>query len=337
MTGRERVLLALAGKPADILPALSITSTATIEAMQLSGAFYPEAHTDAAKIAALAAASRDLAGFDSVSPYFSIHLEAAALGAEMDWNGPAGTPYVKGRLLESLDELKIPNDFLSLREPQALLTAIRLLRKRYGNETAVIGKVIGPWTILYHLYGVENLLLETLLDPEHTKAVLMALSDIPVAFAKAQFEAGADAVVWADHATSDLVSAALYEETLYPVHCRAAASLTGFGPTILHCCGNVEDRVRLFASTGFTCFHADSRNDIQRLIDDAGGRILLAGFVNNPIVLSHYAPHRIAEDAERIIGEGIRMVCPECAIPTTVTGANLRALTTVLHRRIVRS
>ena len=55
-----------------------------------------------------------------------------------------------------------------------------------------------------------------LLEPDKTQKAIEALSALPVAFAKAQFEAGAAAVVWADHMTSDLVSAELYKEMLLP-------------------------------------------------------------------------------------------------------------------------
>ena len=331
MTGRERVLAALAGMPTDVPAALSITSTATVEAMRKSKSFFPDAHTNPISMAALAAESRDQGGLDSVSPYFSIHLEAAALGAKINWSDPAGTPFVVGHALSSLEDLTLPEDFCSLPIPSALIRTIGILRNRYRDNVAVIGKVIGPWTILYHLHGVENLLLDTLLDPVHTKEILMILSAIPITFAKAQFAAGADAVVWADHVTSDLVSAALYEETLYPVHRAAAEELNQFGPIILHCCGNVEDRMKLFSTTGFSCFHADSRNNIEKLISDSDNRIRLAGFVNNPVVLSQYSPRRVAAETGRILSKGITMPCPECAIPTSVTSANLRAVTSTLH------
>ena len=35
-----------------------------------------------------------------------------------------------------------------------------------GGEVAVVGKVFGPWTLGYHLFGVEEFLVNTILKPE---------------------------------------------------------------------------------------------------------------------------------------------------------------------------
>lgn len=332
MTGRERVLAALHRQPVDITPAMSITSTAVMEAMDLCGASFPAAHVDAKKMAALAAASHDIAGFDSVSPYFSIHLEASALGVEIDWYNRTGMPFVKRHVIEDLSEDLFYHKIFESKEINQLLRAIKLLRLRYGDEVAVIGKVIGPWTLLIHLYGAENLLLDSVMMPDRLSEILRDLANAPVKLAEMEFEAGADAVVWADHVTSDLISAEMYKNLLLPVHQWATGKLETMGPTILHCCGVVEDRIQLFAQTGFTCFHADSRNNTKKLLDGAGSKILLAGFVNNPIVLSQWMPASVRRNAEEIMKAGISLPAPECAIPTDVPLANLKALTDTIHR-----
>ena len=87
MTSKERVMAALYGKEFDVFPAVSLTSAANLEGMKCSGAFYPEAHLDGAKMAALAAVGHSHMNFDTVAPYFSILLEASALGSEIDWGG----------------------------------------------------------------------------------------------------------------------------------------------------------------------------------------------------------------------------------------------------------
>ena len=88
MTSKERVFAVINGEDFDVYPALNPTSVATVDAMKISGAFFPEAHTDAKKMEALASVGHNKFGFDSISPYFSILLEASALGAEVDWGFP---------------------------------------------------------------------------------------------------------------------------------------------------------------------------------------------------------------------------------------------------------
>ena len=104
----------------------------------------------------------------------------------------------------------------------------------------IIGKVMGPWTLSYHLAGVQDFLLWTLTDPDKVLGLLDRLKEVSIAFARAQLQAGADAVVIADHATGDLVSPKTYRDFPFPVH-REINHRIG-GPTILHLCGNCSDR-----------------------------------------------------------------------------------------------
>lgn len=332
MTPGERVMAAVKGQPFDVCPAISATSVATVSAMKSTGAFFPAAHTNAFGIADLAAAGHELFGFDSVAPYFSIHLEAAALGVDVDWGDPFNMPKVKGVRLERIEDASVPSGILEKRELRQLLKAIRILRERYGEKVPVIGKVVGPWTLAYHLRGVENLLIDTLLEPDKTQKAIEALSALPVAFAKAQFEAGAAAVVWADHMTSDLVSAELYKEMLLPVHKRAMLELSGYGPIILHTCGNVMDRIGYFAEAGFTCFHMDSRNPIRSAVQQMGDRIRIIGGINNPVTLSQGTWGRVRREAESTLRSGVQLIAPECAIPMNVSSDNLRELVKTVHR-----
>lgn len=331
MTSKERVMAVIAGKEFDVFPAVNPTSVATIEGMRRAGVSFPSAHTDGEEMAELAAVGHDEFGFDTVAPYFSVHLEAAALGTTIDWCDQTSTPRVIAPAFENIDEFAIPDNFLARFEFQQLLKALRLLRRRYQGEVAVVGKVIGPWTLAYNLYGVEHLILDTILEPKKTYALIEELSKIPLEFAKAQFEAGADLVTWADHVTSDLVSPKIYEEFVMPVHARVTRTLQQYGPLILHVCGNVTDRFPLFIKAGFKCFHMDSRNDIAKAVEIAGDQIKIVGCINNPLTLSQGTPKDVRREVEYNLACGVQMIGPECAIPTSVPTENLKELVRTTH------
>lgn len=331
MTSAERVSAVINGRDFDVYPAINPTSVATVDAMKLSGAFFPEAHTDPAKMAALACVGRDVFGFDSVTPYFSILLEASALGADVDWGNIYEMPSVIKKPIKRPEEYEVPKNFLSRREFSGLLKVCSFLKKKYKNEVPVIGKVIGPWSLAYHLYGVENLVLDTILEPEKTAAFINTLSEIPMAFAKAQFEAGADMLLWADHVTSDLVSAEIYRKFIMPIHKKAAAELQQYGPIILHTCGNVADRLMYIADTGFKIFHMDSKNDIEWSVGAVGKDMLITGCINNPVLLAQGDPPNVKKAVEENIRQGIKLISPECALPFSVPADNLLALTKTAH------
>ena len=331
MTSMERVFAVINGDDFDVYPAINPTSVATVEAMKLSGAYFPQAHTDPDKMAALACVGRDVFGFDSVSPYFSILLEASALGAEVDWGNIYEMPSVIKKPIKNPEEYEIPKNFLDRAEFSGLIKVCSELKKTYKNEVPVIGKVIGPWSLAYHLYGVENLVLDMILEPEKTADFINRLSEIPFAFANAQFEAGADMIVWADHVTSDLVSAEIYKKFIMPIHKRAASSLQKYGPIILHTCGNVSDRLMYIAETGFKIFHMDSKNNIGDSVKLVGNNMLITGCINNPVLLAQGDPPDVKRAVEENIHQGIKLISPECAIPFSVPSENLMALTASAH------
>ena len=333
MTPYERVMAAIHHKEFDVFPAISPTSVATLDGMRLANAYFPEAHLDPSKMAALAAIGHERFQFDSVMPYFSIHLESAALGAQIDWRDAGSTPQVLTKPIRRVDDFELPPKFIQRTEFQKMLRAIRILKKKYGGRVPVMGKVMGPWTLAYNLYGVENLTIDMILEPKKTTDLINELSAVPIKFAKEQFDAGADIVTWAEHTTSDLVSPHVYNEFILPIHKKAAFALQqGGGPVILHICGNVRDRLAGISKSGFQMFHLHSRNDVPAAVEAVGGNILLVGGVNNPLTLSQGSPAAVRKEVEHLVRSGVSFVSAECAIPCNVPEANLLELTRTAHQ-----
>lgn len=325
MTPRERFLAALLRRPTDRPAVGNCVSAATVELMDASGCAFPEAHLDPEIMAGLAATSYEILGYDTIAPVFSVQHEAAALGCEVDWGRKDMMPDAATHPCRTADDLRVPEDLLSHPALQVVLEALRLLRDRYGDQVAIIGKVFGPWTLAYHLFGVQQFLMLTLDDPAEVRRILETLRPVPQIFAEAQREAGADVVTLADHATGDLVSARMYEELLWPLHCRLAREVSV--PLILHICGNTADRLPAIARSGLACFHFESRVPPEDAVALAAGGITLMGNVNNPELLLRGRPEDVHSAVQRILRAGVDIVAPECAVPLTTPTANLQAIT----------
>ena len=205
-----------------------------------------------------------------------------------------------------------------------MLQAIRILRKQFGDEVAIIGKTMGPWTHGYHFFGVEQFLLMSVDDPSKTKRCLGRLKEITVQFGLAQIEAGADALTLPDHATGDLVSGEYYARFLLEVHRELAERLPA--PLILHICGRTLDRMDHIAQTGMAAFHFDSKNDAARAMAIMRNRIALAGNVNNPVTLLRKGPEQVREEVWNCLRAGVQLIGPECAVPLQTPVANLKEI-----------
>ncbi len=323
MTSRERVLAALALQPVDRTPLCNPTSVATVELMDLVEAPFPTANRDAEMMARLAATGYTELGFDTIMPVFSIIQESAALGCKMQWEQKDNWPTV--RMSEPIwkepDDIRIPNDFLTHPDMACVLDAIRILKREYGDEVAIIGKTMGPWTLGYHVFGVEPFLLMSLDDPEKTKLCLDRMKEITALYGIAQMEAGADALTLPDHATGDLVSGAYYERYLLELHKEMVERIPI--PLILHICGRTVDRMDFIAETGMAAFHYDSKNRPDESIEICRDRIALVGNLNNPETLFSKGPEEVRAEVLANLEAGVPLIGPECAIPLQTPLENL--------------
>ena len=326
MTGRERVLAAFRREPVDRTPACNPTSLATVELMDLVDAPFPEANRNPEMMARLAATGYTELGFDSIMPVFTIIQESSALGCKMQWEQKDNWPTVRMRepIWVEPDDIKLPSDFLTHNDTKCVTEAIKILKKQYGDEVAIIGKTMGPWTLGYHCFGVEPFLLMSLDDPGKTKLCLDRMKKATVEYGRAQIEAGADALTLPDHATGDLVSGEYYKDFLLDLHIEMVERLPV--PLILHICGKTLDRMDYIAQSGMAAFHYDSKNPPNEAMAIVKDRISLVGNINNPETLFAKGPEEVRQEVYRNLEAKVNLIGPECAIPLQTSIENLKEI-----------
>ncbi len=311
-------------------PVLNPTSIVCRELMDASGVYFPEAHFDPNAMADLAMAGHEIIGFDSVMPEYSVQQEAAALGCEMDWGGPGRMPDNKSFPFADFSDVEIPENLLEKPSMKVVLDAISILRHHVGGQLAIIGKVMGPWTLSYHMAGTQNFLLQIGMgEIDRVKRMLRQLMPVTIAFARAQFQAGADIVVLADHATGDLVGPYHYRDILLPIHQELTAQIDG--PLILHVCGDCSDRLAYFAESGVDAYHFEWQVDAKMAVEAVGHQISLVGNVNNPETLFQGTPDDVHKQVRYAVESGVHMIGPECAIPLATPLENLKAIVSAAH------
>lgn len=302
----------------------TVTSLANTEAMDMCGAVFPEAHWDSEKMSQLAAYVSLEAGFDMIFPVFSVVHEAASLGAEIDWGQKDVMPTIKNPLWREPDDIHVPDDFESQPGMAVVFNALRMLREKYGDRYAIVGKAFGPWSLAYHMFGVENVLIMTIDNPVKLKCILSSLLEVTIRSAMAQIKAGADVLCLADHCSHDVCSSGTYREFLFPLHREIARRVCC--PLVLHTCGDTSDRIHLFAETGLSCFHYDTRVPAEKAVELSDGKISLMGGVSNVASLLGGDEERIRSDARAAFSAGVNVIGPECAVPLNTKMHSLRLI-----------
>ena len=330
-TPRNLVMSALYdGRKGNRPPAGNPTSIVCQDLMDAVGISFPQAHLDAQAMADLALAGHEIVGFDTVMPEYSVHQESAALGCNVDWGDRETMPDSKSAPYADFSDIQVPENILEAPSMRVILDALSILRHQVGDAVAVFGKVMGPWTLSYHMAGTQNFLLHVGMgEKEKVIKMMRQLMPVTVAFARAQFQAGADVVCLADHVTGDLASSRHYEELLLPLHREITAQIGG--PLILHVCGNCNDRVTLFAGAGFDAYHFEWQMGPKTVVEKVGHKISLVGCINNAQTLYQGTPEDAYAQAREAIEAGVNIIGPECAIPLATPLDNLKAIVAAVH------
>lgn len=324
MEPRERFLAAVTGGALD-RPALgTVTSLATTEGMARFGASFPEAHLDPEAMVTLAAQTSLEIGFEMMFPVYSVVHEAAALGAEVDWGSESVMPTVAHPPWRKPRDVRIPGDFEQRPAMAVVREALRRLKAQYGSTHAIVGKVFGPWSLAFHMFGVESTLMMTLDDPQGLEGIFAALREVTVRSARAQVEAGADVLCLGDHCSRDMASPEAYRRFLQPQHRALVREVPC--PLVLHTCGDTSDRIRDFADTGLPCFHFDTRVPAVQAAALAGGKMALMGGVSNVMGLLSGSREVIRGQVAEAVAAGVRVIGPECAVPLNAPLDSLRAI-----------
>jgi [methyl-Co(III) methanol-specific corrinoid protein]:coenzyme M methyltransferase len=244
----------------------------------------------------------------------------------MDWGDKETMPDCTTHPYKEAEDIVVPTEeeLLKVDSIRTVVEALKILRAKYPT-VAIIGKVMGPWTLAYHGYGVQNFLMDTILNPERVRKSLKKLEEISVLFANLQVKAGADAISFPDHATGDLVSPEMYRDFLVPLHRKIVTRIGA--PIILHICGNTLNRAQYIAEEHFDCFHYDTKTDVIELKKVLGhSTTTLIGGINNPEVLLFGTPEDVRKQAHFAVKAGVKILAPECAIPLRTPNRNLKAI-----------
>ncbi len=189
---RDETLAILRGRRVARLPVFSGLPSLTASGLQSVGVRYSESHTDAAKMAAAAASTYELFGFESAVVPFDLCVEAEALGCGVDFQTDVEiflAPVVD-KPLATFDG-NLPENAARAGRIPLVADAIRRLKAGVGREIAIGAWVPGPFTLAWQLFGADGW-LGALQDADRAARMLESLADFLARVAGHYRDAGAD-------------------------------------------------------------------------------------------------------------------------------------------------
>ena len=327
MTGRERVLTLVGGRPVDRLPLMPITM---MFAARQIGKPYGEYVRDFRVLAEAQLRTAEAFGFDYVSTISDPAREAADLGAAVEWFPDQPPAIIESRALlhdkPSLAALRLPDPLAGRMGDR--VCGVRLLKERTANELIVEGWVEGPCAMAADLRGINTLMLDFFDDPAFVRDLFEFCVAMNIEFARAQIEAGADLIGVGDAAAS-LVGPAVYEEFVWPYERKLFDGIRAHGGRIrLHICGKTRKLYGGMARLRPEIVDLDWLAPIAEARAEMGPDQVLAGNLDPVSILRNGTPECVSEvvtACHRAARERF-IVAAGCEVVRDTPEANLRAL-----------
>jgi [methyl-Co(III) methanol-specific corrinoid protein]:coenzyme M methyltransferase len=322
---KERFLNALRHRPVDRPPVAAVTTGITVEMMERVGIFWPEAHRQADQLAGLAEAIHLCTDTECIKLPFCMTVEVEALGAPVDYRTFDTIPTETRHIWNHPDQLAIPEDFFDRERVPVVLRAISTLRRRYDDEIPIVTSIVGPFSLASKLFGFENFLTWMITRPEWVHGVMAALTPLATRYARAQVEAGADAIVIGEAGCSgDLISPTFYRDFVAPYHSQLCPAIPA--PTLLHICGKSTRHTEYIAGTGATAYTFDEGVNANIARRNLQGRVALIGYVPTVTVLLNGTPEDVYRSAFECLETGVDVLAPGCAMAPHTPLANIAAM-----------
>jgi [methyl-Co(III) methanol-specific corrinoid protein]:coenzyme M methyltransferase len=322
MNSRERFLVALDGGKPDRTPLAHVSALTTIELQESTGCFMPEVHQDPQSLVRLCGANADVLGFDAVSFIINYFGEPAALGCEINWGAKDALPVYTSHPWATPEDAVCPPDILDRPAIRNYLEVLKIARQRYP-QVAVLGKVMGPFSMAMVMHGLENVMMAMMDEPAKVTHFVRVAMDVLVRCANAQFEAGADAVAIGEGgAGANMLSPQMYEELLMPLHQEMIRRING--PTIMHICGDITPRLASLRRIGLKCFNFDWAIRPATMKASSQGFALMGNVNTGDLLMGK--PADIRGQVFENLDAGVDIISPGCAVSPKCPNRNLQAM-----------
>jgi len=276
-------------------------------------------------------------GIDILSTLSDPVRETADFGTEMIYPED-DLPHPKQVLLTDIEEVEKLQLFDPLQSVRILdrIHAIELFKKEKGDEYPVMGWVEGPLAEASDLRGINESLLDILVNEELFHQLLEKCTQEAIWCAKAQIEAGAHIIGIGDAAAS-LISRDLYKDAVLPYEKRIVDAIKEAGGIArLHICGDINRLLEDIATLELDIIDIDWMVDMKRTVEIFDGISLVNGNVDPVAIMLNGSVSDVKNAVRqcRIESKGKACISAGCEIPKFTPHENLLAFTEALYEKI---
>jgi len=302
-----------------------------MDQMRATGCCYPDAHGDPRQMAGLARFAYTDLGLQGIRVPFELCVEAEALGCRIKSGDAETPPSVAGKALDRQEIVEIPADVYGRGRLKVVIEAVGILSREFGNEVTLFPGIVGPLTLLGHLFEVQQVMRWAIKDPQRLDWNCEIAADFLAQYANRLLEAGGHAVIISDPtASGDLLSRRHFEKHALLSYQRLRKKIAG--PIVLHICGNTSNYLDLLPLTGFEAFSFEGPTVPVKAVRHAiGDTMAVVGNIPTHDLLLNGTPGRVREACLQALDDGVDLLAPACGFPPHTPSENLKAMVSAVE------
>ncbi len=328
MTGKERILAMVEGRPVDCLPLMPITMMFAADRAGVKYGQYAADHQILVQAQMHVAEEFD---YDFVSLISDPAREVADLGGGVElFDDQPPAIDARASILadkKTLARLQLPDPLGGGRMHDRVLGAA-LFKERVLGEKLIEGWVEGPCAMAADLRGINTLMTDFVDDPGFVRDLFEFSVEMELRFARAQFEAGADIIGVGDAAAS-LVGPAVYYDFVEAYEKKLIDGIHALGALVrLHICGRTRRIFDGMGRVGADIVDLDWPAPVAEARAHMGPGQVLLGNIDPVSVLRNGTPEKVRESiagCHRDAGSRY-IVSAGCEVVRDTPIENMRAL-----------
>lgn len=298
--------------------------------LQLTGKSVPKAANDSMIQANASYALHQRFPSPFLQTAMDLSIEAEAFGAQVRFD-EGEVPAIIGRLItsrEDVDKLFAPK--VGHKRTMVPLPVVSELKERIGNEPKfVLGGMIGPFSLVGRMFGVNELLALTLEDPAFAADLLKLATNFLMRYAEAFRGVGADGVIMAEPAAGLLSPKSLAQFSTPYVGQIVSALQTEEFTFIYHNCGAKLVHLEEILKDGAAIHHFGKPMDIVAALQQVDSETILAGNLDPAEVFVGAAPEQVRQSTTELLNATAEyhnfLISSGCDLPPNLPLPNLDA------------
>jgi MtaA/CmuA family methyltransferase len=229
--------------------------------------------------------------------------ETSTFGASVEFSGnnnPVCEPIVNDT--DDLDLLKNPDVYKAGRTSDRIKAA-EYYKKLLGDDIPVIGWIEGPLAEAADLSGVNNILMNILMEPDFVRRLMDICVITAKDFARAQIEAGC-LVIGIGDALCSQIDPETYSSYVLPLHQEIIDFIHELGAfTKLHICGDITHHLPYVALTRTDILDLDWMVDFNTARNICKNEMILCGNLDPVSCIQKMTPENVSIHASRLIAK----------------------------------